>query len=376
MRNTHAGAVTLAIALAASAGAQAPRVQPPRTCAGGTNSRALAMRLDSIARKTNFMGVVLIDRRGKRRLACAYGSADAAWSVPNTLDSRFNIASLTKQFTGMAVLQLAAAGQLSLDDTLPKFYPASPPAWRHVTVRELLSHTSGIPGPGLADFKRGITSPYTPRELVEIFAQKQLDFVPGTKWKYSNSGYYILGYIIERASGESYAQFLDAHIFRPLRMFASGYESNTTVLPHHAFGYVADTTDRLTGLRYADYLDWSLPYAAGGLFSTAGDLLQWNLALLSRDTSRLGVSKRTLDSVFTPPPATGAGIGSDYRAGWFVTVDAGRTSIWHEGSDPGYSAYELIHPDDGTIIIVLSNVDAAPVRETARALDRAMGPPR
>ena len=376
----HVSSAIFCIAFAASAASQVPSLaaQAP-TCsaskAAGAVSRRAEFAIDSLTRLREFAGTVVVARGGVPLVLCASGWADAAWHVPNTPDTKFNIASLTKQFTGMAVLQLIGAGKLSLDDSIAKFYPAAPAGWRAVTIRRLLAHTAGIPGGELSDFYRGLTQPYTPQELVKIFAAKPLDFEPGTRWKYSNSGYYVLGYVIERVSGQPYAQYIQDHIFAPLGMTSSGYESNTRVIPNHAFGYVRDTIDRVTGLRYADYLDWSAPYAAGALYSTVGDLLLWDDALSGRGRTAALLPTRTLDSLFKPDPRPDSlqPRGAFYRAGWFVTRDAnGRARVEHEGSDPGFGAFSLRFPEDGSVIVVLANIENAPVRQLATFLADAL----
>ena len=297
------------------------------------------------------MGAVLIARRGRVLFEKGYGSADVAWDVPVTPQTKFNIASLTKQFTGMAVLQLAEAGKLNLDDPVSKYYGDAPAAWQQITIYRLLSHTSGLPElKDLKEFTKGIAQPYTPAELIATFRDKPLDFPPGTKWAYSNRGYYLLGYIIEQVSGQKYADYIEQHIFAPLGMRDSGYDSNATVIRRRASGYATDGQK----LRYADYVDWSLPYAAGGLYSTVEDLLRWDQALY---TEKL-LSRKWLDRLFTPDP-------SGYNYGWFMDSKGGRFKIYHEGSNPGFAAFIVRYPADRTLVVVLSNMETAPVRQLA-----------
>ena len=301
--------------------------------------------------KGDFMGAVLVERNGRILFKRGYGPADVAWSVPVTPNTKFNIASLTKQFTGMAVVQLAEAGKLRLDDPVSKYYEGAPKAWKDITIYRLLSHTSGLPElKGLDEFTKGIAQPYTPAELISTFRDKPLDFAPGTKWAYSNRGYYLLGYIIEKVSGQKYADYIRMHIFEPLGMNDSGYDSNTAVIKRHAIGYTKDGNT----LRYADYVDWSLPFAAGGIYSTVEDLLRWDQALY---TEKL-LTRKWLDKLFTPDP-------SGYNYGWFIDQKGGRLKIYHEGSNPGFAAFIVRYPATKTLVVVLSNLETAPVRTIA-----------
>jgi CubicO group peptidase (beta-lactamase class C family) len=180
------------------------------TCCAAQDAASQADRyLKKYANQGKFMGSVIVSRAGKVLFERSYGMADMERDVPNTPQTKFNIASLTKQFTGLAVLQLAERGKLALEDPVSKYYADAPPAWKEITIYQLLTHTSGIPNPErLTDYPKGIAQAYTPRELVAIFETKALDFPPGTKRKYSNPGYYLLGYIIERVSGQAYADYI------------------------------------------------------------------------------------------------------------------------------------------------------------------------
>jgi D-alanyl-D-alanine carboxypeptidase len=307
--------------------------------------------LNAYAEQGKFMGAVLVARDGTVLFEKGYGLADAAWDVPVTTQTKFNIGSLTKQFTGMAVLQLAEAGKLKLDDPVSKYYKDAPKAWEKITIYHLLSHTSGLPEvKGLDEFTKGIAQPYTPAELIATFRDRPLDFPPGAKRAYSNRGYYVLGYIVEQVSGQKYADYIEQHIFAPLGMSDSGYDSNVAIIKHRAVGYGVDGQR----LRYTDYVDWSLPYAAGGLYSTVEDLSRWDRALY---TAKL-LSRVWLDKLFTPDP-------SGYNYGWFIDGKGARLKIYHEGSNPGFAAFIVRYPADRTFVVVLSNLETAPVRQIA-----------
>ena len=293
------------------------------------------------------MGSVIVARAGKVLFKRSYGMADMERDVPNTPQTKFNIASLTKQFTGLAVLQLAERGKLTLEDPVSKYYADAPPAWKEITVYQLLTHTSGIPNPAaLTDYPKGIAQAYTPKELIAIFENKALDFPPGTKRKYSNPGYYLLGYIIERVSGQSYADYIRQNILEPLGMHDSGYESNAGIVMHRALGYSWEGN----ALQNAAYVDWSIPYAAGALYSTVEDMHRWDEALY---TEKL-LGRQWLKRLFTPDK-------SGYNYGWFIKSEGGKQKIYHEGNNPGYAAFIARYPDEKGLVVVLSNLDTAPV---------------
>ena len=298
-----------------------------------------------------FMGSVLVARNGTVLFEKGYGMANLEWDAPNTPQTKFNLASVTKQFTGLAVFQLVERGKLKLDDHVSKYYHDAPATWQEITIYHLLTHTAGIPNPkGLDDFSKGIAQPYTPLELIKLFRDKPLDFPPGTQRKYSNPGYYLLGFIIEQVSGQKYADYIRQNIFEPLEMNESGYESTTAIQKHHAEGYAADKT----GLSHADYLDWSIPYAAGALYSTVEDMLRWDQAFYTKKL----LSQQSLDRLFTPD-------SSGYNYGWFIDTKGKRIKIYHEGSNPGYAAYIARYPEDRTFVIVLSNLETSRVSKIA-----------
>jgi CubicO group peptidase (beta-lactamase class C family) len=327
-------------------------------CAGAqtTLAKSADAAVGKYARDGSFWGVVLVARHGQVLYEKAYGTADLEWSIPNTIAAKFEIASLTKQFTGMAIAQLAAAGKLKLDDPVGKYYPQAPKAWEKITIDELLTHTSGLPNNELKDFPKGIAVPYTPEELIATFRDRPLNFPPGTGWKYTNTEYYLLAYIIEKVSGESYGDFLEHHIFQPLGMKDSGFAATNAVVGRLAEGYTREEGK----LRHHDYFDRSLEIGAGGVHSTAHDLLLWDQAL---DSGKL-VPRAYLDRIFA------ANNKGDYGYGWFVERKDGNTREWHEGSDPGYGAFLLRRPQEGLLVVVLANLENAPVRQIAQELEK------
>lgn len=307
----------------------------------------LTHRLDDLAtayqQHRHFMGSVLVAKGGHILLEKGYGMADLEWSVPNTPDARFRIGSMTKQFTATAIMQLAEQHKLSVQDHACKYFDQCPDAWKQITVHQLLSHTSGIPS--YTDNKQFATPPFlrlpkTPAEILLWTKDKPLEFEPGTKWMYSNSGYIFLGIIVEKVSGEKYASYLQKHIFEPLGMLSSGYDETNVVLPHRASGYQPCGQS----ICNSDYIDMSLPYAAGSLYSTVGDLYKWDRALYTAKV----LSKASLDLMFTP-------VRNEYGYGWMLGPMANHKQIGHGGGIPGFSSYIARFPDDDAAVIVLSN---------------------
>ena len=179
----------------------------------------------SVDNKT-FMGTVLVVKDGKTIINQGYGSADLEWNIPNTPSAKFRLGSLTKQFTAASILLLEERGKLKIDDPVSKYMPDAPAAWSKITIYNVLTHTSGIPSfTGFPDYATTEWKDTTPTELVARFRDKPLDFEPGTKFSYSNSGYVLLGYLIEKISGQTYADFLQQNIFTPLGMSDTGIDS-------------------------------------------------------------------------------------------------------------------------------------------------------
>jgi D-alanyl-D-alanine carboxypeptidase len=300
----------------------------------------------------------LVEENGKVLLKKSCGLADESWRIPNTIDSRFEIASVTKQFTAVAILQLAQAGRLSIQDPIGKFYLQAPASWKGITVEELLNHTSGLPNNEVKDFTKGLAVPYTIEELIQTFRDRPLVAPPGTKWAYTNTEYYLLAYLIDRLSGQDYGIYLADHIFKPLGMSHSGFAGTLTIVPQMAEGYTRDNGR----LRLRDYFDRSLEVGAGGIYTTLDDLVLWNHAL---DTPGF-LTAQSLDQMFSIHPPGNCGFG------WFIDGQPVRR-IYHEGGDPGFAAFEARYPDQHALIVVLSNEDDSPVRDLSVAIAKHIG---
>jgi CubicO group peptidase (beta-lactamase class C family) len=322
---------------------------------------ASSERMDQIVQyyveKQLFAGAVLVARGDTVLFSKGYGSANLEWNMPNTPSTKFRIASLTKQFTAAAVLLLEEKGKLKVEDLVKKHYPDAPAAWDNITLFQLLTHTSGIPDlnsdPGFSDF---FLKRRTPDKVVRFFRDQPLDFEPGTQFRYSNSGYALLGLIIEKASGMSYGKFLDENIFKPLGMKDSGFDDNEKAIPHRASGY---------GIRAGEILnvpciDISVFYSFGGLYSTVEDLLRWERGLFQ---GRL-LSAGSLEKMTTPAK-------NGYAFGLYVGEKFGARIMEHTGSMWGFASRLAYYPEDAITVVALSNISrpgASPIVEQLGAL--------
>ena len=224
----------------------------------------------------DFTGSVLVARGGDVLLDRGYGMANREWNTPNDGDTKFRLASVSKQFTAVGLMILKERGLINLDAPIKTYLPDAPAAWDGVTVRGLLTHTAGLPDFTRFDsYEQLKRQPATVKDLVAVFRDRPLDFQPGERWAYSNSGYVLATAVIEAVSGEPYAEFVSKTLFQSLEMSDSGYDSHDAILMHRASGYVASED----GVRNADYIDMSVPQGAGGLYSTPRDLLKWEQGL-------------------------------------------------------------------------------------------------
>src|SRR5271170_7480261 len=197
--------------------------------------------IQSYASKKQFMGSVLVARGGDILFDRSYGDANLEWDIPNSPSTKFRLGSITKQFTAASILLLEERGKLSVNDPVKKYIPDAPAAWDKITIFNLLTHTSGIPNfTSFPDYRSQEPFDTTPEKLVARFRDKPLDFQPGEKFSYSNSGYVLLGYLVEKVSGESYSKFVQENIFGPLGMKDSGYDLNSAIIPHRAAGYTPE----------------------------------------------------------------------------------------------------------------------------------------
>ncbi|RKG56271.1 serine hydrolase [Corallococcus sp. AB011P] len=321
----------------------------PVAASAATRQQELDKLLTQYHQMRQFNGAVLVANEKGVILKKAYGQANFEWNVPNTPDTKFRIASMTKQFTAMVILQLVAEGKLKLDDTLVSALPDyRKDTGSRVTLTHLLNHTSGIPNyTNAADFFSKVSrNPYAVADFVKQFASGDLEFEPGSRFAYSNSGYFLLGAIIERATGKTYAQAVQERIFTPLGMKDSGYDVYATVLPKRASGHQL-TSD---GYIHAAYIDMSLAHAAGSLYSTVEDLYRWDRALYENKLLPEALKQK----MFTP------GL-EDY--GFGLTMDPlplndGKTVLatnGHSGGINGFSSRIYRVPVGKEVVILLDN---------------------
>jgi D-alanyl-D-alanine carboxypeptidase len=313
--------------------------------------------VQSFVRDGLFRGTVLVARDGQPIFRKAYGNANDEWDIANTPETKFRIGSITKQFTAVAILQFVEQGKLKLDDPISKHY-AAPATWEKITIHHLLNHTSGIPSyTGLPGFmaKRSVEK-MTPVEIVKLTQDMPLEFAPGEKFKYNNTGYVLLGHLVEKLAGKDYGDYITATLFQPLGMKDSGYDSATKIIKRRASGYSPNGDNTA-------YLDMSLPHAAGALYSTVDDLLKWDLALHGGK-----LLKPESYKLMTTPGK------SDYGYGLVIRETAGRTSINHGGGINGFNTHLIHFPAQGVVGIALANVNTPAADQIAAAIARiAMG---
>ena len=294
-------------------------------------------------------------RNGKIIKSKGYGFADLQSNSPATPQTVYEIGSMTKQFTAVAVMMLAEEGKISLDDKITKYFADAPAWWNQITVRHLLTHTSGIQNhvavPDYLDlFKTSfIGKEYPVRDdLLREFYKLPSEFSPGETWAYDNTGYYLLGFIIEKASGKNYWQFLDERIFKPLGMNSTRNTDAKLIVPNRAAGYgwVTDHWENRPVL--APFVAFS----AGSILSTVEDLAKWDAALYSEKL----LKKTSLEQMWTPARTNNGGLAAfDYGLGWFIEKYRGRRNILHSGGTPGFSSVMHRFVDERLGIVILTN---------------------
>ncbi len=315
----------------------------------------LSARVDALFAsvvQTNQPGAaVLIARNGAILLEKGYGLAQVETRTPIACDTRFRIGSITKQFTAAAILKLAEDGKLSIDDPLSKFVPDWPSGDK-IKLRHLLTHTSGIHNfTAKPDFKARVRDPIPLEKLIASFKNAPSDFEPGERYSYCNSGYVLLGSIVEKVSGQTYESYLRKTLFEPQGMKNSGVYRSGTALPGEALGY---SYENGAVQRAVDW-DMSNVAASGALYSTAHDLFRWNEALFAQKV----LSAASLQTAFT----VGVLKGDDpshpedtgYGCGWAIDRLNGAREISHGGELAGFGSYLLRLPDFRLTVVVLLN---------------------
>jgi D-alanyl-D-alanine carboxypeptidase len=343
--------VALCVVLAACTAQPAPGPAPEST---GVEAGGMPGYLNGLVETRQFRGAVEVRRGDEVLLSQGFGQADVARDVPSNPDTRFRIGSLTKQFTALAVLMLREDGELQVGDLVCTHLRDCPPAWRAITIEHLLTHTAGLWD--YNDMTEAEAQRYvaefgdrpTPAQLIQTFAHRPLTFTPGTKWKYNNCGYDLLGLLVEQLSGRTYGEFLADRIFEPLRMSDTAYQPDQRPNDHDAIGYRDWNTP-------ADTLPDAVHFASGGMYSTAPDLTRWNQFLLTGSPAI--VPPGTLAQLLEPRVDTGK--GSRYGYGIETRVIRDATVHFHGGMVDGFRSHSEIHPGTKLSIVVLSNLDTA-----------------
>lgn len=311
----------------------------PADCLASTRTQKIESLIRSLANRGQFSGSIVVVQNGRATYRGSFGEADVEKKLMFTPDTPVYLASLTKQFTALAVMMLEHTGQLSYDDTLAKYFPEFPDYAQQVTLRSLLNHTAGIPDyvalglerPGLTDI-----------EVKDLLVRRPSpDFKPGERFQYSNSGYVLLGLIIEKVSGEPYARFLSTHIFKPLGMTHSFVYTQARSAVKRARGYD----------RFGEHDDYNLlTYGEGGIYSSASDMFKWDQALYT-DTL---LPQRILQQAFTRGMLND-GARTGYGFGWVIADVNSQPVYSHAGRYGGFNTYIKRFPNERTSIIFLTN---------------------
>lgn len=309
------------------------------------SDRDVAAKIDAylrpFAETNNFTGVVQVSRGERILFRKGYGMANYEFNVPNTPETRFHIASLSKSFTAAAILLLEERGRLSTSDAVSKFLPDYPNGDK-IRIEHLLTHSAGIPNVNsFPEFNRAAAFPMNATELVAMFKDRPLEFEPGVRFRYSNSNYMVLALIIEKVSGQSYGEFLKSAIFDPLGLNSTLHDGDAKrVIPNRASG---TEPDGLRGVKYVPYLDWTSKTGNGSLVTTTGDLCRFASAVFGGKL----LQPASLAKIMQPRPS--------FPYGWTDRESAGHKSKTVGGRSPGFIANVEYFLDDGTCVAILTN---------------------
>jgi CubicO group peptidase (beta-lactamase class C family) len=341
-----------------SAPPQAIAPAQPAPLDAATLERKVDELFNGHAAVNGFSGAVLLASHGKPLVSKGYGYANAEWQIPNTPQTKFRIGSVTKQFTSMIVMQLREQGKVKLDDSVCLYVEPCPATWKPVTIHHLLTHTSGIPTyTGLPAWRETMMAPKTIDQLIAFFRDLPLQWTPGERYAYNNSGYFLLGVVIEKIAGKKYEQALQEMILTPLGLKDTGYDWPQAIIPRRASGYRGSGAT----LSHAPSIDMQQPYAAGAMYSTVEDLLKWDQALYT--DKLIPAAAKTI--MWTP-------FLENYAYGWSIAAPAsatfGHRRVAHGGGINGFSAQIIRLPDANVTAIVLSNNERANAGMAAREL--------
>jgi CubicO group peptidase (beta-lactamase class C family) len=347
-------------AYAQRASRQAAEAVPGTAVFASLSDAEIARRVQMAVRRyearPEFVGLSVAVARGDHLIVDeGVGIADLEWKAPTDAKSPFRIGSLTKQFTAAAIMKLREQGKIGLDDPLSKYLPDFDTKGHTVTIRQLLTHTSGIPNytaqPGF--FAQEAPLDLTDQQVLATIQGVPLDFDPGAKWEYSNTNYYLLGMIVAKLSGMAYADYLQQAFFRPLGLTHTRYGATAPIIPERAQGYsyLPATHEHLNSAA----ISMNVPGGAGALISTAGDLVRWQIAL----TGGRAVTAASYHEMIASAVPTGQGDGR-YGFGLGIGTQLGHQVISHSGGINGFNSVLSYVPDIGLRIAVISNSDALP----------------
>ncbi len=346
---------------------------------GEAQSKQLDIELDkagkidalvsAFAFNEKFTGSILVADQGEVIYEKGFGLANMEWDIPNTPDTKFSLASVSKQFTAMLIVQLVAEEKIDLQAPISTYLPNYPKSSADIiTTHQLLTHSSGIPDYGsFSNYRDFEKEHHRPEEIVALFSDLPLEFTPGEKYRYSNSGYVLLGMMIENITGKSYGDNLQERIFDPLEMHDSGYDNQRELVKSRATCYA-----KSWGKYYnSNYMDKSLVYSAGALYSTVEDLYLWDEALY---TEKL-LPKKYLDLIFKPHMNTGS---RHYGYGWFIGVSrSGKskdavTSLSHGGGMGDFRTLITRIPANKSFVVMLSNADGSALHEINYSIENIL----
>ncbi len=335
------------------------------TSDGQTKVDKIDELMSTYAEYGEFNGSVLVAEKGEILYKKGFGLANMEWDIPNQPDTKHRLASITKQFTAMLIVQLVAENKIALDVPISNYLPDYPKKNAdRITIHHLLTHTSGIPNyTSFPNYRELMRNPISPAEIVHLFADSTLQFTPGEKHEYSNSGYALLGVIIEKITGKSFEEVLQEKILTPLKMNNTGYDSHRTIIKNRALGYYK----RGGTFQNVNYIDMSLAYTAGGIYSTVEDLYLWDQALY---TEKL-LPKKYMDLIFDKHVPI---FGRHYGYGWEIGEMAIGTSeervqvVNHSGGINGFNTLVTRIPADKSSILLLNNTGGAPLYKISRAI--------
>ncbi|NII28152.1 serine hydrolase [Pseudoflavitalea sp. X16] len=325
------------------------------TASAQTDADKINELLTTYVRLYKFNGTVLVVNKGQVVFSKGYGFKSVKDSTYNDVNTIYQLGSVTKQFTATIILQLQEQKKLSVQDKLSKYFPGLPGA-DTITIEHLLTHTSGIfnyTNDGKFMSSEAV-KPATSEKIIALFKDKPLDFEPGTKWNYSNSGYMLLGYIIEKVAGKPYEQVVRERIFNPLGMTHSGFDFAHLADLNKATGYTMYTEKaKIT----AGIVDSSVSYAAGAIYSTVNDLWQWHKGLMKNTV----LKPASLEKAYTP-------FKNNYGYGWFIDTVSGKRVVQHGGGIFGFNTNLARIPSDDACVVLLCNMNTSTLDNINKAI--------